>query len=112
MTAASFHQLPDLNRLNQRLAQQTIRIHSFLEVAAPQIDALLQAVEEDDRAEVGRICREIHRSSDLYGYYGLSQRASQACEAVAACHTAAVIGGKVAELVSEFDRTGAQSLIN
>lgn len=102
--------LPDLNRLNQRLALNAVRVQEFLEGLSPRLDALLEAARLRNWSEVGRLSHVVLRCCDVYGYKALAQKAAQVCEANAACEAPEIIAKKVIGLMGEFARTSSRSL--
>jgi len=97
--------LPDLRKLNQRLALNTVRVQAFLDGLTPRLDQLLTAISEGNMAEVGRTSHFIHRCCDVYGYDELARKAGEVCEATAACESVDVVGRKVVRLIGAFGRT-------
>ncbi len=97
--------LPDLRKLNQRLALNGVRVQAFLDGLTPRLDQLLKAVSDGNMAEVGRTSHFIYRCCDVYGYEELATKASEVCEAAAACESTDVVGRKVVRLLGAFGRT-------
>ncbi len=97
--------LPDLRKLNQRLALNSVRIQEFLDGLTPRLDSLLQAARDGNMAEVGRTSHFIYRCCDVYGYEELAQKAGDVCEAAAACESTEEVGRKVVRLIGAFGRT-------
>ncbi|PQO25920.1 hypothetical protein C5Y96_20920 [Blastopirellula marina] len=97
--------LPDLRKLNQRLALNSVRVQAFLDGLTPRLDQLLQAVSEGNMAEVGRTSHFIHRCCDVYGYEELAEKAGEVCQAAAACESVDIVGRKVVRLIGAFGRT-------
>lgn len=102
---ATQNQLPDLRKINQRIALNGVRVHAFLDGLAPRLDTLLEAAGEGNMAEVGRLSHFIQRCSDIYGYEELAAKAGEVCEAAAGCESKELLGRKVIRLVGEFART-------
>lgn len=101
----SQNSLPDLRKLNQRLALNGVRVQAFLDGLSPRLDQLLRAVSEGNMAEVGRTSHFIHRCCDVYGYEELALKAGEVCQAAAACESVEIIGRKVVRLIGAFGRT-------
>ncbi|WDI42407.1 hypothetical protein [Bremerella sp. P1] len=97
--------LPDLRKINQRLALNGVRVQAFLDGLTPRLDQLLLAISEGNMAEVGRTSHFIHRCCDVYGYDELAVKAGEVCEAAAACESTEVVGRKVVRLIGAFGRT-------
>lgn len=102
---ATQNQLPDLRKINQRIALNGVRIHAFLEGLSPRLDNLLEAAGEGNMAEVGRLSHFIQRCSDIYGYEELAAKAGEVCDSAAGCESKEMLGRKVIRLVGEFART-------
>lgn len=106
---ATQNQLPDLRKLNQRLAFNSVRVQAFLEGLSPRIDSLVEAVNAGNMAEVGRLSHFIYRCCDVYGYEDLATMAGEVCEAAAGCESSDRVGRKVIRLVGAFARTSNQA---
>lgn len=107
---ATENKLPDLRKLNQRLAFNSVRVQAFLEGLSPRLDSLVEAVSSGNMAEVGRLSHFIYRCCDVYGYEELATMAGEVCEAAAGCETQDVVGCKVIRLVGAFARTSNQAV--
>jgi len=103
------NQLPDLQKLNHRLALNTVRVQAFLDGLTPRIDALLSATSQSNWAEVGRLSYVIHRCCDVYGYDELATKAASVCEATASREDATVIRREVMSLVGKYARTSSRN---
>jgi len=101
--------LPDLRKLNQRLALNGVRVQAFLDGLTPRLDQLVQAVAEGNMAEIGRTSHFIHRCCDVYGYDELATKAGEVCEAAAACESVELVERKVVRLVGAFGRTSEEA---
>lgn len=101
--------LPDLRKLNQRLALDGVRVRAFLEGLAPRVDTLLEAAKDGNMAEIGRTSHFIQRCCDVYGYEELALKAGEVCELTAACASASEINRKIIRLVGAFARTTQRS---
>ncbi|RCS56012.1 hypothetical protein DTL42_01085 [Bremerella cremea] len=106
---ATENKLPDLRKLNQRLAFNSVRVQAFLEGLSPRIDSLVEAVSAGNMSEVGRLSHFIYRCCDVYGYEDLAAIAADVCEAAAGCESHGVVGSKVIRLVGAFARTSNQA---
>ncbi|MEW4451395.1 hypothetical protein AB1L30_01805 [Bremerella sp. JC817] len=105
------NQLPDLRKINQRLALNSVRVQAFLNGLAPRMDALVAAAREGNLAEIGRVSHFIHRCCDVYGYEELASRAADVCEAAAACEPILEVDRKIVRLVGAFARTNEKMAV-
>lgn len=101
--------LPDLRKLNQRLALNGVRVQAFLDGLTPRLDQLLLAISEENMAEVGRTSHFIYRCCDVYGYDDLAQKAGEVCQSAAACESVEVVRRKVVRLIGAFGRTSEEA---
>lgn len=106
---ATENKLPDLRKLNQRLAFNSVRVQAFLEGLSPRIDSLVEAVGAGNMAEVGRLSHFIYRCCDVYGYEDLATMAGEVCEAAAGCESHGTVSRKVIRLVGAFSRVSNQA---
>ena len=101
--------LPDLRKLNQRLALDGVRVRAFLDGLMPRVDTLLEAAKDGNMAEIGRTSHFIQRCCDVYGYEELAAKAGEVCELTAARASAKEISSKVIRLAGAFARTTQRS---
>jgi len=107
----STSKLPNLNEINQRMAFNVVRVQAFVEGLSPRMDALMEATQDENWTEVGRISYLIHRCCDVYGYAELAVAAGEICEATAAREQKSSVSSKVVRLVGQFARTHSERKI-
>ena len=78
----SQNQLPDIKKLNARLARNNAWVVSFIEGLMGNVDKLLEATQAEDWEEVRRQTAYLADSSQAYGFPDVAESAMQVYEAL------------------------------
>jgi len=96
--------LPTMAEITRQLASDNERVQSFVNGMPQHIDQLVEAAKAEEWQEVKRVSDYISRSTKLYGYPEVAERADRVTQAMNTPENELEVKRSVLKLISEYGR--------